>query len=168
MIKAFTVWQPWASLIMIGAKPLEFRSWSFVERRAGVSVGDRVGIHAGARPIKPGEVLDLLNRLDDPLCSTGLIPDKARPLLLRLQDAIKCRGILETSALLGSVVMGAPRLSIDAMPPWRGLIEEIGDSDRIEHCKWAWPMNDVRPAKHPIPMNGLQGFWNASVDAESI
>lgn len=26
-MKALTIWQPWASLIMIGAKPYEFRSW---------------------------------------------------------------------------------------------------------------------------------------------
>jgi hypothetical protein len=25
MMKALTIWQPWASLIMIGAKPVEFR-----------------------------------------------------------------------------------------------------------------------------------------------
>jgi hypothetical protein len=27
MMKAITVWQPWASLIAIGAKPYEFRGW---------------------------------------------------------------------------------------------------------------------------------------------
>jgi len=25
-MKALTIWQPWASLIMIGAKPFEFRT----------------------------------------------------------------------------------------------------------------------------------------------
>jgi hypothetical protein len=32
-MKALTIWQPWASLIMIGAKPYEFR-----ERRSGQAV----------------------------------------------------------------------------------------------------------------------------------
>ena len=156
-MKAITLWQPWASLIMIGAKPWEFRGWSYVERRVGVAVNDCIGIHAGARPIKPAEVDDLRRRLDDPICSTGLVPDKARALLDRLAAAHKCRGVLEMSALLGTVRIGEPKLSVDAMPSWKGI---IGDSDRLEHCKWAWPMLDVEPFDAPIPMKGWQGFFN--------
>ena len=95
-IKCITLWQPWASLIMIGAKPWEFRSWSYVARGVGVRPGDTVGIHASA-PIKTAEILDLIERLDDPLCSTGLIPAISRPLLERLAAAHKCRGVIETS-----------------------------------------------------------------------
>lgn len=155
-MKVITLWQPWASLIMIGAKPFEFRKWNYVERGVGVKVDDRIGIHAGARPIKLPEIDDLLRRLDDPICSTGLVADKARALLTRIAAAVKGRGIIEMSALLGTVRIGAPILSVEAMPSW----QEIGDSDRLEHCKWAWPMNVVEPLEHPIHMKGWQGFWN--------
>lgn len=160
MIKAITLWQPWASLIMIGAKPWEFRSWSFVERKVGVSPFDRIGIHAGVRPIKPAEVDDLRRRLDDPICSTGLVADKARALLDRLSAASKCLGVLEMGALLGTVKIGEPILSTEVMPGWKGL---VNDSDRLEHCKWAWPMQDVKPFA-PVPMKGAQGFFNTSVN----
>ena len=52
MVKALTIWQPWATLIMIGAKPHEFRGYPaprFVRNQ-------RIVIHAGARPVKPAEV----------------------------------------------------------------------------------------------------------------
>lgn len=162
VIKAIVIWQPWASLIMIGAKPWEFRSWNYLDRGVGVKPGDRIGICAGARPIRPAEVLDLLERLDDLHNSTGLIQENARPLLQRLMGAHKCRGIIETSALLGTARIGAPRLSAEVKPEWAAL---IADSDRLEHCNWAWPMTEIMPFA-PIPIRGAQGFFNVSVAKE--
>lgn len=160
MIKAFTVYQPWATLIMIGAKPFEFRKWNYLER-GGVKPGDLIGIHASKRPVRLREVEDLLARLDDRSMTTGLIPDKARPLLALLK-ACRCKPaeqVMEHSALLGTVRIGAPKLSEEIFPDWK-----VADSDRLEHCKWAWPMNDPKPIFPPSPMRGLQGFFNASAE----
>jgi hypothetical protein len=162
MIKAITLWQPWASLIMIGAKPWEFRGWNYVRRGVGVSPGDRIGIHAGKRPIRLSEIRDLLDRLDDPDNTTGLIPDRARPLLERLAAAHKCLNVIEMSALLGTARIGAPRLSAEVKPEWAAL---IADSDRLEHCNWAWPMTDIKVFA-PVPMRGAQGFFNVAVSEE--
>lgn len=161
-IKVLTLWQPWATLIMVGAKPWEFRGWSYVARGVGVKPGDTIGIHAGARPIKPAEVRDLLARLDDPVGSTGLIPAIARPLLERLDGTPKCRGVIEQSALLGTATIGAPVLSADVKPEWAAL---IADSDRLEHSNYAWPMTDIRRFAEPIFVGGHQGFWNFSLPA---
>src|SRR4051812_29168039 len=30
--KALTIWQPWATLIVLGAKPHEFRRWNFADK----------------------------------------------------------------------------------------------------------------------------------------
>lgn len=157
-MNTLTLWQPWASLIMIGAKPWEFRGWNFLVKNVGEKVrpGDRIVIHAGARTVKPYEVDDLLDRLDDPDCTTGLIADKARALLERLRAAPKCRGVIETGAGLGTAIIGAPQISTDVMPAWKQF---IGDSDRLEHCRWAWPMSDVEPWERPVQMSGNRGFW---------
>jgi hypothetical protein len=48
-MKARTIWQPWASLIMIGAKPYEFRGRSYLAYIDHPLPGERIGIHAGAR-----------------------------------------------------------------------------------------------------------------------
>lgn len=59
IIDCITVWQPWASLIAIGAKPYEFRGWVPPKQM----IGKPLGIHAGARLVQKAEVLDLLDRL---------------------------------------------------------------------------------------------------------
>jgi hypothetical protein len=165
-LKAIVLWQPWASLIAVGAKPLEFRSWSYLERPTGVRPGDRVAIAAGARAVRRAEVRDLLRRLDDEAGSTGLVPDKARALLEaweRRSSAMTPEQVVPnpcpTRVIVCTATIGEPKLSVDAMPKWK---EFINDSDRLEHSKWAWPMLDVRPTE-PIPTRGGQRFFWVSV-----
>lgn len=45
-VKALSLWQPWASLIAIGAKRIETRSWATKHRGP-------LAIHAAARPLSP-------------------------------------------------------------------------------------------------------------------
>lgn len=148
-MKALTIWQPWCSLIMIGAKPFEFRRWDYRERDASL-VGQRIVLHAGAREIKPAEVADIIIRCKKG--DTSLIADKALPLLNRINDAFKCRGVVELSAALGTAVLGKPR-RVDA-------IFKTPDSDRLDQHMWAWPLTDISPFPEPVPMRGAQGFFN--------
>lgn len=152
MMKALTIWQPWASLIMIGAKPVEFRSWDYRERYSGI-VDTRIVIHAAAREIKPAEIYDLIKRCEED--DTSLIPRVALPLLHKIFDARKCRGVVNLSAALGTAIIRKPR-DID------GLFKKP-DSDRLQHHMFGWPLTDIEPFAEPIPMNGAQGFWNASI-----
>lgn len=154
-MKAFTVWQPWASLIMVGAKPFEFRPKSYLRYVNAPAIGERVVIQAGARPVKPAEVEDLLARLGRDDDMTGLIVDKARQLLERVRAAHKYR-LLPLAAALGTVRMGKPR---NAGTIFTGLPH---DSDRGDF-NWAWPMEDVRVFDAPIPMKGQQGFFQVNI-----
>lgn len=52
-MNALTVWQPWASLIAIGAKGAEFRSWPTPRR---LKLGTTIAIHAGTRRPSKGEM----------------------------------------------------------------------------------------------------------------
>lgn len=158
MMKALTIWQPWATLIMIGAKPHEFRGYAaprFVRNQ-------RVIIHAGARPVKPVEVEDLLRRIDAEARGVGSVEertcldlDKARDLLLRIRAAHKYR-LLPLSMALGSVVLGEPVQACDLFKM------NVADSDRGTF-NWAWPVSDIQHFEPPIPMRGAQGFWNADI-----
>lgn len=154
-MKAFVVWQPWASLIMVGAKPFEFRPKSYLSHINAPAIGERVVLQAGARPVKPAEVEDLLARLDDRKNLTGLRPAIARELLLRVRAAHKYR-LLPLAAALGTVKLGRPR---NAGTIFAGL---PADSDRGDF-NWAWPMEDVRPFDAPLPMKGAQGFFNCNI-----
>src|SRR5579871_5258500 len=97
-MKTCTIWQPWASLVMIGAKPYEFRRWDYRERYPNLE-GQRIVIHAGTRPVRRAEVEDIVLRMKDRLSS--LRAEIAMPLLERLLDAYKCQGIVELAAGLG-------------------------------------------------------------------
>lgn len=148
-MKALTIYQPWASLVMIGAKPDEFRRWDYRLREKHIE-GQRIVVHASARPVKLREVEDIIARMSDGLSS--LRPELAMPLLERLKAAYKCRGVVELSAGLGTAILGTPK-SVTS------LFNSPADSDRIDHHMWAWPLGDVQRFATPVPMRGLQGFW---------
>ena len=60
---ALTIWQPWASLIMIGAKPYEFRGKSYLEYRPHPRPGDR-SPGVGADALNGGPLLESANHGD--------------------------------------------------------------------------------------------------------
>lgn len=149
-MKALTIYQPYASLIILGAKPYEFRGHDYRKRDRSIE-GARIVIHAAARAIVPGEISDLMYRV----CyeSTSLDKDKTLALCNRLCAAHQCLGVIEMSAGLGTAVLGKPVRVAE-------LFAGTADSDRLDHSKWAWPLTDVRPFKAPIPCRGFQGFWS--------
>jgi hypothetical protein len=150
MIPALTVWQPWATLIMIGAKPFEFRSWPAPRAVRG----KRIGIHAGAHRVDKSEIADLILRLRGPEAwTTCLKPEQALPLLERVYTS---PGLLPLSSMLGTVILGEPVRSWEIVGGFGGV---INDSDRDNHCNWAWPVSDIVPLEPPVPARGAQGFW---------
>lgn len=153
-MKALTIWQPWASLIIIGAKPYEFRG----HRPPQSMIGEPLVIHAGKRELVMAEVLELIERLGDPAeaWTTCLHKEKALPLL---RD-VAAGGRLPTSAGLGIVKLGAPKGGWDIAQEWGGHPALVNDSDREGHANWGWPMNEVERWAEPIPARGAQGLWN--------
>lgn len=149
MMKALTYWQPWASLVVLGAKPWEFRRWP----APASIVGQRIVIHAGARPIKRAEVDALVARLKDPELAplTGLDVDRALAVLCHL-DA------MPLSAGIGTAIVGQPIEGMAAAKAINAML--FNDSDRHEHSNWAWPMLEVEAWEQHVPMRGSQGFWN--------
>lgn len=149
-MKALTLWQPWASLIMIGAKPYEFRKWNFTDKpHLAKLVGQRIVIHAGARPPKKGELEDIIARIDDG--ESALVAGIARPFIERvLKDEKK----LSLAAALGTAAIGQPQRSFDLFK------HIVADSDRLDQQMYAWPVSDVQAFPSPVPASGAQGFWN--------
>lgn len=160
-MKALTIWQPWASLIMAGAKPYEFRGW----RAPRSIIGQRIVIHAAARKIDTLEACSLYSLLCNRESSaelgmaaaeTCLNAEQALPILARA--GWPNLGPLPMSAGLGTAVIGEPRLGTD-------IAEEFGlpranDSERDQHANWGWPMLEIEVWAEPIPMRGKQGLWN--------
>ena len=149
-MKALTVWQPCASLIIIGAKPYEFRGRSYLDYINHPKPGERIAIHASARPVRPAEVKDLLFRIGGAGDTTGLIVERAKQLLDRVRAAHKCRA-LPLGAVLGTAVIGEPKRADEIF----GRRPEASDAD----YNWAWPLTDVEKFNVPVPTRGMQGFW---------
>lgn len=165
-MKALTIWQPWATLIMIGAKPYEFRSW----KPPRSLVGQRLAIHAGARPVRVNEIRALIMGLrGSSICANPCLKtDIALPILERVLAAFKKSpdtlfGTSETLTLPLSHVLGTVRVG----DPKRGdeCAAEFGetagnDSDREGTFNWGWPMLDVQPLVPPLERRGAQGLWD--------
>jgi hypothetical protein len=160
-MKALTVLQPWASLIVAGAKPYEFRRWL----PPTAMIGQRIVIHAAKRKIDQSEVVDLFCLLRDgpekrnqppAVVETCLDAGKALPILDRAW--LPSEEPLHLGAGVGTVVLGAPRAAEE-------IAEELGvprvnDSSRDKHAVWTWPMLDPELWLAPVPMPGSQQFWN--------
>lgn len=160
--KALTVYQPWATLIILGAKPHEFRNWMFTDKpHLAKLVGKRIVIHASARRPPISELDDVLRRIDEG--ESALKDEIARPVVTEMRAALKARGkdadlhMAPLSVALGSAVIGEPRSVLDI---FKGTA--IADSDRLDHSLYGWPLTDVKPFAKPIPSAGAQGFWNWS------
>jgi hypothetical protein len=152
-MKAITVWQPWASLIIVGAKPYEFRSWP----PPASLLGKRIVIHAAARKIDRREVQQLVRLLEAGgryAARTCLHADKALPLLRAAMGGMD----LPLSSGLGTAIVGCPRNGIEIAAEFG--VPRVNDSDRDQHANWGWPMQAVEPFEQPFPMKGAQGLWN--------
>lgn len=152
-MKAITVWQPWATLIAIRAKPYEFRGW--MPPRA--FIGQRIAIHAGARPVRRSEIQTLLHQLDNPSAFgiPCLINGFARPLLSEL---FKDPTAVPLSHVVCTAILGEPKSGADCAREFGP--DHGNDSDREGTFNWGWPLTDVLPLAPPIPYRGAQGFWN--------
>jgi hypothetical protein len=138
-MRALSVWQPWATTIILAGKPYEFRRW----RAPAAIVGQRIVIHAAKRPV------DLDTRYEfqhQGLTTRGMILNTFVKVYAAL-DGKPCP--LPFGAGLGTVELGQPVRCTDLWP---------GDPD-IDEDMWAWPMLDPQPWAKPIPARGFQGFW---------
>jgi hypothetical protein len=152
-MKVITVWQPWASLIAIGAKPYEFRSW----RPPASLIGQRIAIHAGARAIKKDEVHVLITQLRYP--ELGVTPclkaDLAEPVLLAIANENRP---LPLSHIVCTGVLGEPKRGDECAKEFG--VNAGNDSDRDGTFNWGWPLTEIEHFEPPIPARGAQGLWN--------
>lgn len=150
-MKAITIWQPWASLVAIGAKPYEFRSHARVPASC---IGQRIAIHAGMKAIPDDEILMLAIRLRNGDHTTGLVPHLALPFL---ENVYIFPDRMPRGCVVATAVIGRPVRAYE-IPEYAA--DFVNDSARDEHANWAWPLSEVEPMVPPIEARGAQGWWN--------
>lgn len=159
-MKAISLHQPWASLIMLGVKRVETRSW----RPPESLIGERIAIHAT-------KWIDACVH-EHPF--SDYIADPVR-------DAPQ-------GVLLGSVVLEGA-WHIDHRADARMIAQEYHRLDErrgapvyeaepaIEHelafgdfsvGRWAWGLADVRRLIEPVPLRGRQRIFDISMEIEEM
>lgn len=164
-MKGLSLLQPWASLVAVGAKRFETRSWDTHYR-------GEIAIAASARI--PSEVLSLCWDINF-----------ARAILLAFSKQTTeshhddCSMAIRISKFL-------PRGSVVALATLAGTYRTNGSFIHEagvwhEHAKggpeqllgnysagrFAWRLSDVRPLRNPVPCKGSLGLWNVSAELEA-
>jgi hypothetical protein len=151
---AISLHQPWASLVAVGAKPFETRSWA----PPASLIGKRIAIHAAKKPVWPN-VVDLDSATLEAMESAlGVHGDPFWPKRMPL-GAVVC-----TAVLAGAY---ACDLHEHARLPGSRPLERIpadlfGD---YSPGRWAWLLTDIEKLDPPVPAKGAQGFftWTPSL-----
>lgn len=164
-MKVITVWQPWASLIAIGAKPYEFRSW----KPPASLIGRRIAIHAAARLVMASEVRALILALKGAkgFRCPCLDANIALPILQAILDGLSgspdtlfatpAARSVPLSHVVCTAVLGEPRRGDE-------IAREFGETGNPPgEANWGWPMLDVERLLPPVPARGRQGLWDLSL-----
>lgn len=179
--RALTLHQPWASLIAVGAKTIETRSWSTKHR-------GRLLIHAGVawEPWTDDKqaLAQHLFKPDGPgvfkVPTTPAIPRGAVVASCTLTDCVPIVAY-DTACATDLVDLPYPRIETRVGPSWAPDGElwlyhpTLGDPIEPENGgrliageapfgdfspgRWAWLLEDVQPIVPPIPAKGRQGLW---------
>lgn len=141
-MKVFSVWQPFATLLVKGFKVYETRGWPAPKS----VVGQRVGI-AATKVIRPEQVA----AFEDPVFQT-FYQQTGLPSLKELQH-----GYLLGTAILESVEVVTEEFVAEISP------EEYAYG-WYHQGGYAWAMRDPIELANPIPIRGQQGIYEWSGD----
>ena len=151
-MKAISLHQPWASLIAVGVKTVETRTW---KPPVGL-VGQRIAIHASkghgdGMAFTPEEwtaVMELCgDRWPNPM-PRGCVVATAR-----LADVGQVRQTTPRTIIMDN----KEYVECWFNHGWEGVeADPYGD---FSVGRWLWFLEDVEPVTPPVPEKGRQGFW---------
>jgi hypothetical protein len=141
-VKALSIIQPWATLIAIGAKRVETRSWSTPYRGP-------VAIHASKWLTSTGRIINAQVASYLSLCHQE-----------PFRSALTLSGIERVQDLPSGAIVATARLV-------EVVSTETFQPDDYERAlgnyaarRYAWRLSDVMPLPAPITHRGFQGLWD--------
>lgn len=150
-IKCLTLYQPWASLVALGAKSIDTRSWR-TWYRGPLLIHAARAFPKSARDLcqqEPFAVVFIQAGYTNPM--SGLVDPGCLPLGV----------ILAVCNLKHCVRIGTPGIKLPPSEPERSF----GD---YTPGRYAWMLSDVQPLPEPIAAHGSMGMSVAGAGAGSI
>lgn len=138
-MRALSLLQPWASLVIVGAKRWETRSW----KAPWSMIGQVIAIHAS-------------KSFDDEHRALTLDPPFSAPLKA---SRIVTLGDVPRGAILGTARLWSCRATNVVR---HELTEPELSFGNYEDGRWAWELVDVQKLDTPIPARGSLGLWEVS------
>lgn len=135
-MKVLTLTQPWATLVAIGAKRIETRSWQTTYR--------------GPLLIHAGKGLAGMSRADlEEIISTE-----------PFTSALEAAGITEASQLpRGAIVARCVLVDVERVEKLRVSTQERAFGNYAPG-RFGWLLSDIRALPEPIPAKGALGLWD--------
>ena len=146
-MKALTIWQPWAALVMQGVKHFETRSWPTN--------------HRGPLAIHAGQSRDRADLVYNPVMWRYFrAPDHVSVAPLTFSAILGIVELVDCFEVQPATRDQPPRLSTTTDPRrdiW--LREEEGPLGDFTPGRFAWALRVLEVFEHPIPTRGRQGLW---------
>jgi hypothetical protein len=143
-MKALSLWQPWATLIAVGEKEYETRSWT----PRGLRDGDLLAIHAAKKFTKE----------DIKLCYT-------EPFL----STLRAHGVqVVTSPQLpkGAMLCICQLVSVTKTEVLKGQLSPLERAfGNYGNNRYAWRLKVLTVFDEPIPVSGAQSLWEWTMPA---
>lgn len=144
-MKAISIWQPHASLIVHGIKPYETRSWPAWKSL----VGQRICIHAGKALNDLQDLNDYLVNRDSGICTDEFYDAYVTALK---QAGFKHLHKMPRGAILGTAILA------ESIPT--ATLKNPGYFGDFTDGRFAWRMVEPIVWSSPLPFLGKQGFFN--------
>lgn len=135
-MKALSLWQPWASLVVLGVKQIETRSWS-TEYRGPIIIHATGSVPPPALDFwRQAEVLHLLK-------GAGVMEPRGLPM----------GSHIGTVDLVGVVKVEDAQINSQE--------ERLGN---YTAGRYAWLLDNPRELNEPVPAAGHQRLWNPPIE----
>jgi hypothetical protein len=139
-VKALTLWQPWATLIAIGAKTIETRSWATDYRGP-------LAIHAAKRSPRLNE---LTPEIEDALVAAGV----------REYGALPVGCVVATCNLAAIFPTGQTQLDgLENLDEHIAAQRAFGD---FSPGRFGCLLTDILPVNPPVIVRGARNLWDVS------
>ena len=157
-MKVITLWQPWASLIAVGAKKFEKRTW-------GTAYRGLLAIHASKK--KPSDILRgidirIIKKMGQAFGRDD--PDNFKKVIAYM-DTLPRGAVTATGELVGCwEISNYTRYGCVSIGVYSDIIISPNSNEYMfgdwRPGRFAWEIADVKKLDKPIPARGAQGLWD--------